>query len=140
MRRTAILTIGSAVLMIFMLVLAHAQDEMGYIDNSVFEDPMRPPSLFDHDIHNASAGIDNCIDCHHVYEDGVRLENEVSIGLRCSDCHDLKKVGNTPGLMNAYHLNCKGCHKENSAGPIMCGECHVEDGIAFINILADTLS
>ena len=43
----------------------------------------------------------------------------------CSDCHELKDVGNQPGLEKAFHLNCKGCHLAKKQGPIMCGTCHV---------------
>ncbi|MFC1867911.1 acidic tetraheme cytochrome c3 TmcA [Thermodesulfobacteriota bacterium] len=125
------LIIGSAVFVMFMLVLAWAQEDMEYVDSSVFEYPQRPSAWFNHDIHNEAAEIDDCIECHHVYEDGVRLDDEDSTDSRCSDCHDLEQADDMPGLMDAYHLNCKGCHKANSAGPIMCGECHVKGSRSF---------
>ena len=50
-----------------------SQDEMIIVDNSVFDNPQRTPSRFEHDLHNEAAGIDDCAECHHVYEDGAVL-------------------------------------------------------------------
>lgn len=125
MKKTAILTIGSAIFVLFILVLASAQEEMRYVDSSMFKDAQRPSAWFDHDNHNEIAEIEDCIECHHVYEDGVRLDDEDSTDSMCSDCHEVEEVDNMPGLMDAYHLNCKGCHEAKSVGPIMCGECHI---------------
>jgi hypothetical protein len=57
--------------------------------------------------------IEDCNECHHVYEDGEKLEDESSEDSSCSECHEEKGSG------------CKGCHHENKKGPIMCGQCHV---------------
>ena len=110
----------------FSLATAWSQDEMTVVDNSVFDNPQRSPSVFVHDQHNEAAGIDNCGTCHHVYEDGKLVEDESSEDMRCSDCHYLKAVDGQPGLMNAFHANCKGCHEAEGSGPVMCGECHVK--------------
>jgi hypothetical protein len=106
----------------------YAQEDMVEIDNTVFTNPQRPPSIFKHDEHNEKAKIDQCNECHHVYENGKRLEYESSEGQPCSDCHGLKgsPEGTLP-LMKAFHTNCKGCHLDKQAGPIMCGECHVRE-------------
>lgn len=117
---------GIAVLLLVALgvVGAYSQADMTHVDNSVFPDPERPSAVFPHDEHNAAAEIDACNRCHHVYEDGELLEYDSSEGEWCSDCHGLKAEGRMPGLRKAFHLSCRGCHLENRAGPVMCGECH----------------
>ena len=109
---------------LFGLTAAWSQDEMTVVDNSVFDNPQRPPSVFVHDEHNETAGIDDCSVCHHVYEDGQLVADESSEDMRCSDCHDLESADDQPSLMNAFHANCKGCHEAEGKGPIICGECH----------------
>lgn len=105
---------------------AWSQDDMTMVDNAAFGTPQRPSSVFAHDEHNETAGIDDCAECHHVYEDGKRLEDESSEDQSCSECHDLKGSGSQPSLIKAFHTNCKGCHQEQGKGPIMCGECHIK--------------
>jgi len=108
------------------ITLAWSQDDMTVVDNAAFNNPQRTSSVFAHDTHNEAAGIDDCAECHHVYEDGKRLEDESSEGQSCSECHDLKSTGGQPSLIKAFHANCKGCHQEQGKGPIMCGECHIK--------------
>lgn len=115
---TCILVVG------LVYVSTYAQEEMTVIDNSVFENPQRPPAVFEHDDHNEKAGIEECMACHHVYEDGVLDEYESSEEQLCSECHESKASENKLPLMKAFHKDCKGCHKEKKKGPIMCGECH----------------
>ena len=119
---TCILSVG------MVMISVHAQEGMMEIDNTVFKNPVRPASKFQHDEHNEKATIDECNECHHVYENGKRLEYESSEDQYCSDCHGLKETsdGKLP-LMKAFHSNCKGCHLGKKAGPIMCGECHVKE-------------
>ena len=108
-----------------LLVSAFAQEDMEVVDDLGFSSRRRPPAVFRHDEHNENAGIEDCNECHHVYEDGQKLEDESSEDQSCSDCHDEKSVDNKPGLRRAFHLNCKGCHLERKQGPVMCGTCHV---------------
>lgn len=103
-----------------------AQEEMETVDNSVFDNPQRTPSVFVHDEHNETAGIDDCAECHHVYEEGQRLEDESSEDQSCSDCHSLEGGDGQPSLIKAFHGNCKGCHQAEKKGPILCGECHTK--------------
>ena len=124
MIKRAVIVLGALLLSALLLVAAYSQDDMLVVDNSVFPQPQRPPAVFEHDDHNDIAGIDDCQECHHVYEDGVLLEDESSEDQMCSECHDLEPSGSMPGLMKAFHLNCKGCHMEHKAGPVTCGECH----------------
>ena len=119
---TFIITLGVGIL--FLFVSAYSQEDMQSVDHSVFKNPKRVAAVFRHDQHNEKAEIDECNECHHIYEDGKRLEDESSEDQRCADCHELKASEKTPALMKAYHLNCKGCHLQKRKGPITCGECH----------------
>ena len=103
-----------------------AQEDMTVVDNSVFDRPQRTPSIFVHDEHNENAGLDDCAECHHVYEDGQRVEDESSEDQSCSECHSLEGGDGQPALMKAFHSNCKGCHQKEERGPILCGECHIK--------------
>ena len=104
----------------------NSQEEMTIVDNSVFDKPIRAPSVFRHDEHNQAAELEECNECHHIYEDGKKMEDESSEDSRCADCHDKKDSGNRLGLRKAYHANCKGCHLEKKKGAVMCGECHIK--------------
>jgi hypothetical protein len=110
---------------LWLLLPGFSQEDMVAVDISPFEKPQRAPSRFTHDAHNEMAGIDSCSECHHVYRDGKKVEDESSEGERCADCHGRKAQGRVPSLTNAFHTNCKGCHLERQKGPVMCGQCHV---------------
>jgi hypothetical protein len=127
MKKSFIYIAAAAVVTLFLLVAAHSTEDMEFVDNSVFDKPVRSASAFKHDQHNESAGIEDCTECHHVYEDGKKLADESSEDQRCSDCHELKGADGNPSLTKAFHANCKGCHKTQKAGPVMCGECHVKN-------------
>lgn len=118
--------LGLTLVFVLVFVPAHSQDEMTAIDNDMFLKPQRSVSVFRHDEHNETAEIEDCAQCHHLYEEGQLVEGESSEDMRCADCHEEKGVGNTPSLMQAFHLNCKMCHQEKKSGPVMCGECHVK--------------
>ena len=104
-----------------------SQEDMQVVDSYGFSKRQRPPAVFRHDEHNETAEIEECNECHHVYEDGKKLEDESSEGESCADCHDEKGDGNMPGLRKAFHTNCKGCHLQRNQGPVMCGSCHVRN-------------
>jgi len=118
-----------AILFIFFFIgiTANSQEDPEIIDNTVFENPQRPPVIFHHEEHNENAGLDECNQCHHLYEDGKYIEDEDSSDQSCSDCHELFDT-ESPSLMKAFHLNCKGCHQEQKQGPVACGECHIIQG------------
>jgi hypothetical protein len=113
-------------LWVFVLAVAQSfsQEEMRVVDNAVFVRPVSVPSVFEHDIHNETAGLDDCSVCHHLYEDGKLIEDESSEDQACSECHMIDGSGGNPSLRRAFHLNCKGCHLSERAGPIMCAQCH----------------
>jgi len=112
-------------LVCILLLPAFSQEDMEVVDNGGFSKKQRPPVVFRHDDHNETAQIEACNECHHIYENGRKLEDDSSEDQSCSDCHDEKGAGKNPGLRKAFHTNCKGCHLAKKQGPIMCGKCHV---------------
>ena len=84
----------------------------------------RPASLFDHDAHNAKAGIEECTACHHGGKGLVRDVKDDTSGQACVECHAVRRSdGGTP-LRMAYHRQCQGCHSTTVKGPLACGSCH----------------
>ena len=116
----------TAIAIFFAVMTAGSQEDMEYIQDSAFGQMMRPPASFRHDAHNENAEIEECSVCHHVYEDGKRLDDESSEDSRCSACHGSADGSYPMSLVIAFHTRCKGCHIEKKAGPIMCAECHVK--------------
>ena len=123
-RTLAILT--GIVIFVLAGTLAYSDVDDSTIDNSAFDNPRKTPSLFNHDYHMEDLEIEECSICHHLYEDGKLVEDESSEGQSCAECHPVKPAEKTTPLMKAFHLNCKGCHKERKAGPVMCGQCHLK--------------
>ncbi len=105
-----------------------SQTNMKVVQDEAFKDPQRPPAVFVHDEHNMKAEIYDCSVCHHVYQNGTKVPNAMSVGKGCSDCHKIDASDDNPvELMDAYHRQCMGCHQDKGKGPLMCGECHVKD-------------
>ena len=124
-KRIAFILITPVLVVLFFLP-AYSQEDMEMIDDGGFAKKQRPPVVFRHDEHNELAGIEACNECHHVYENGNKVEDESSEDQSCSECHDENGSGKQPGLRKAFHMNCKGCHLERKKGPIMCGQCHLK--------------
>ena len=99
------------------------------IDNSIFDNPQRPGSIFDHDDHNEKAELEeDCAHCHHVYEGNKLVQDESSEDTHCSECHSLKETKeNSISLRAAYHKQCNDCHFDSRKGPVLCGECHINE-------------
>ena len=99
------------------------------IENKDYKKDKKRPVPFSHKKHVAEYGA-TCTDCHHVYKDGKNVWKEGDHVEKCSKCHDpLKntKEGDVKvmKLQNAYHKNCKNCHKEKDKGPFKkCNDCH----------------
>lgn len=106
---------------------AFSQDDIEVVDDSGFTSSMRPLPKFLHEEHNDMAGIEECNECHHVYdEEGHLIEDESSEDMECSECHGSAGGEYPMELVRHYHLNCKGCHQAREAGPVTCGECHIK--------------
>ncbi len=128
MKKKILFVLTVSLFSLVMIIYAHSQEDMGFVDIDAFENPRRPPAVFWHDEHNELAKIEECNVCHHVNDENSRLvEDESSDDQRCSDCHELEASGRQPALMKAFHTNSKGCHKAKKDGPMMCGQCHVRN-------------
>ena len=124
------LLITGFTIVLFILAVAvpwvFSQEDVTVVNDSIFGKRMRPPAVFQHDEHNEAAKIEECTTCHHAYEEGQLVEDESSEDMECSECHAKTGKGYPMEVVNIYHARCKGCHMKQKAGPVMCGECHVE--------------
>ena len=99
------------------------------IENEGYKKDKKPAVLLSHKAHSADYKV-ACVDCHHVYEDGKNTWKEGDAVKKCVECHDPnKKQGTTVKLQNAFHKNCKNCHKEvdpesKKAPSKKCTDCH----------------
>jgi DnaJ-class molecular chaperone len=74
------------------------------------------PVAFSHQAHTLMA--EDCATCHHHSEAGQTPS--------CDKCHGASKEASLPGLKDAYHQQCMGCHREMDMGPTACAECHTK--------------
>ena len=97
------------------------------------------PSKLSHKKHAEDYKI-ACQDCHHVFKDGKNVWKQGDKVQKCDECHTCVKTGKalkdaTPdekklSLYNAFHDNCKGCHKDFNKkndvkdAPTKCKTCH----------------
>lgn len=85
------------------------------LNNSGYKKDRRGPVMLTHTKHSLDYGV-SCWDCHHVYEyndDKKNTYSPLSTTQKCNECHDpLKVQDKAMRLQTAYHMNCKGCHKE----------------------------
>lgn len=129
MRRPVMIFITILLGLVLAAATAYSQEDMQNVDNSEFTNPQRTPAVFFHDTHNENAGIEDCSQCHHLFDDnGQKLEGDSTDTPMCSDCHGARDDGPQPNLRKAFHQNCKGCHLERRKGPILCAQCHVKRG------------
>ena len=111
--------------LVFLAISSWAQFNVTTVEDSAFSEKRQKPVVsFYHDEHNEAAGIYDCTTCHHLWEDGEKLPYDDSIGMECSDCHLSDPKQTEMDLISAYHQQCRTCHLEEKAGPILCGECH----------------
>ena len=75
-----------------LLIPAFSQEDMVVVDNEGFNKKQRPAAVFRHDEHNEMALIEECSECHHIYENGEKSEDESSEDQSCSECHDEKAL------------------------------------------------
>ena len=80
--------------------------------------------------HAAHYEVTECTTCHHTSE-GLTADTVGSMEVQaCGACHTSPEEATTPDCSqmslkkNPYHITCVGCHKESSAGPSKCDECH----------------
>ena len=97
------------------------------IENQGYKSDKKGHVLLLHKKHSTDHKV-ACNQCHHDYKDGNNVWKEGDPVQKCSACHDPeKKQGNVDKLQNAFHKNCKDCHKElkdKEAPYKKCNDCH----------------
>lgn len=95
-----------------------------------YKHPKTGPTKFNHKEHAVELKI-ACTECHHDYKDGKNVWKEGDPVKKCSECHDrYKKQGNVMKLEQAYHKNCRDCHRaeykkgKKKAPYRKCNDCH----------------
>jgi hypothetical protein len=80
--------------------------------------------------HAAHFEATECTTCHHTSE-GLTADSAGGMEVQaCGACHTTPEEATTPECSqmslkkNPYHIACVGCHKEASAGPTKCDDCH----------------
>jgi hypothetical protein len=104
--------------------------------NDVFGHRQRPPVQFLEKYHDLHMEDQDCLECHHKYENGENIldEGDLEEGdpeILCSSCHNNNVKYD---LQQAFHRQCMDCHDRLSAakmktGPSLCGECHIRTKI-----------
>jgi len=133
-RKTVILTIAFMVsLMLMAGVYATAVDvpDDVKIQNKGYKTDKKGHVNLSHKKHSTDYKV-ACTECHHVYKDGKNEWAEGQPVQKCVDCHDpITKKENAQKLQNAYHKNCKDCHKklakadpEKNLPFKKCTDCH----------------
>jgi hypothetical protein len=62
--------------------------------------------------------VKDCKTCHH--KDAAGKEQG------CGTCHGAKTEGKKLSGKEAFHQQCKDCHKKEAKGPQKCDECHAK--------------
>ncbi len=71
---------------------------------------------FNHKAHGEK--VKDCKTCHH--QDAAGKEQKCST----AKCHGAKADGKKVELKEAFHKQCKDCHKKEKKGPEKCEGCH----------------
>lgn len=89
----------------------------------------RGPVAFPHELHMETF---ECLDCHHVMENGENILDESDLeegepDILCASCHTSQSKIKTK---EAFHYQCIKCHDkyrltQEDTGPTLCGECHI---------------
>jgi len=108
------------------LTAADVPDEVT-IENEGYKKDKKGAVKLSHKKHSTEYKV-ACTECHHEYKDSKNIWKEGNPVKKCGECHDsLKKEGKGKKLQNAYHRNCKNCHKalEGKKAPFKkCNDCH----------------
>ena len=114
------------------LIAADVPDEFN-IENEGYQKDKKGPVKLHHKKHHDDYKV-ACTECHHDYKDVKNVWKESDKAEKCSKCHNpLKKEGKVMKLQNAYHRNCKNCHKayikdnpKSEAPYKKCTKCHLK--------------
>jgi cytochrome c553 len=122
-----------AMISFFTITILFAQPAQFPIENKIiFIQKQRSEVQFPHEKHMLSNF--SCKKCHHIYVNGKNILDESQLTkdnpkIKCSSCHLNKKIEDRVKLMDAYHLQCLDCHRQQDqegkkTGPQICAECH----------------
>jgi hypothetical protein len=114
------------------LIAADVPDEI-VIENQGYKADKKGPVKLLHKKHSTDHKV-ACTECHHVFKDGKNSWKEGDPVKKCVECHNPeKKDGKVMKLQNAYHKNCKDCHKalvtegKSTKAPFKkCNDCHAK--------------
>ena len=103
------------------LTIVKPDNKVSIAHAEVFGKLERPQVIFDHKKHEEAAKNEGCSACHPVNEKQKLL-------------FDFPKKVSGKGkkaVMNAYHDECIGCHKQKKiehkkSGPVICADCHLD--------------
>jgi len=121
--------------------------DAGCFRNETNDEKQRSAVMFPHELHMEQF---ECLECHHVYEDGENVLDDSDLeegntDISCCSCHN---SGTKIDLEYAFHNLCMSCHNENrkkfwvprkgiqwkafmpvkgQSAPTLCGECHVQE-------------
>lgn len=77
--------------------------------------PSKGPVAYNHKEHGEK--VKNCATCHHADKAGAEQ--------KCGKCHGDKTEGKKISAKEAFHTQCKDCHKKENKGPFKkCEDCH----------------
>ncbi|MDF1535392.1 MAG: cytochrome c3 family protein [bacterium] len=115
-RKLAVVLIAIVVATAFAASMAIAGDPPAQvtIDKSLAK---KGAVTFDHAKHSETI---DCMKCHHKAASKEEVKS-------CFECHGKDPAANDPAsgkADNPFHVQCKGCHKEQAKGPTKCKECH----------------
>jgi len=125
MRKSLIgVALGIAVMLVTGIAMAGEVPESTTIDDCVAK---KSAVEFPHAAHFE---VTECTTCHHT-DEGLTAESVGGMEVQaCGACHTTPEEATTPECSqmsrkkNHFHINCVACHKEQSAGPTKCDECH----------------
>jgi len=124
--------LAAAIVLFFILPVCFASWLFAYSEEITLSgEKTRGPVKFTHEAHMYSL---DCLDCHHVMENGENILDETDLeednpNILCGSCHTDKA---NILKREAFHYQCIGCHDANrralqETGPTLCGECHVRE-------------
>ncbi|MCA1905476.1 MAG: cytochrome c family protein [Desulfarculus sp.] len=101
------------------------QDSFKIDNTKTFGTLTKSPVEFTHKKHTDEHKV-KCDQCHHVFKDKKNVWKEGDKVQKCAECHKSPKQneGEMLSLYNAFHKNCRDCHKEAKKGPQKCDDCH----------------
>jgi hypothetical protein len=114
--------------MLTTILTAHADvappETIRIFNQTVFQDHRKGPVVLKHQKHVAVFKA-QCRDCHHIYENRQNVWQQGDPVQSCDTCHKQDKTPRIDKLQNAFHKNCRGCHRDKGRGPYKtCGDCH----------------